>query len=55
MNKIVEIIESFKKKRFSGGVELAVIAKAEQELKLTFADDFKVVFLNYGFLNAKGE
>ena len=55
MNKIVEIIESFKRKRFSGGVQLAVIAKAEQELKLTFADDFKVVLLNYGFLNAKGE
>jgi hypothetical protein len=55
MSNILSTIESFKRKRSTGGVDNSIISKAETDLSVKFASDFKLMLSNYGFLYAKGE
>lgn len=55
MANILSTIESFKRKRYTGGIDCSIISKAEKELAVTFASDYKLLLSNYGFLYTKGE
>jgi hypothetical protein len=55
MSNILSTIESFKRKKSTGGIEKSIISKAEKELAVTFASDYKLLLSNYGFLYVKGE
>ena len=55
MSKILEKIDSFKRKRYTGGVSVDIIEEAEKTLSVTFANEYKDILTNYGFLFVKGE
>lgn len=52
---IKRIVESFSKKRATGGVSEIKIAFAEKTLGLRFAPDYKELLKNYGSLFLNGE
>lgn len=55
MEKIIEIIESVKRKRFTKGISLEIISTAEKELSLSISTEYKELLKKYGFLSMKGE
>lgn len=55
MSNIIETIESFKRKRFTGRVSSELIVNAEVELGISFAPEYKEVLMKYGSLCVKGE
>lgn len=55
MSSIINTIESFKRKRFTGGVSSELIADAEIALNLKIASEYKEVLEKYGSLCVKGE
>ena len=55
MNSIIKIIESFKGKRFTGGVSSELIANAEKELGICIAPEYKEVLQEYGSFCVMGE
>lgn len=55
MNKIETIIDSFKRKRFTGSVSDEVIENAEKELGLSFSSEYINLLKGYGSLCVKGE
>ena len=55
MNNIIGFIESYKRKRFTGGVSAELIKNAENKLGLELAHEYKEVLLKYGSLYIKGE
>lgn len=55
MNKIETIINSFKRKRFTGSVSDEIIEKAEKELGLSFSSEYIDMLKSYGSLCVKGE
>lgn len=55
MSNIIETIESFKRKRFTGRVPSELIVNAEVELGICFAPEYKEVLIKYGSLCVKGE
>lgn len=55
MNKIIKTIESFKRKRFTGGIPFESIVNAELELGICIAPEYKVILQQYGSLCVKGE
>lgn len=55
MNNIIDTIESFKRKRFTGGISSKLIQNAETTLNLNIAPEYKSVLEKYGSLFVKGE
>lgn len=55
MNNIVNTIESFKRKRFTGSISAESIANAEKTLNTCIAPEYKEVLLKFGSLFVKGE
>ena len=55
MSNIIDTIESFKRKRFTGSVPSELIVNAEVELGISFAPEYKEVLMKYGSLCVKGE
>lgn len=55
MSNINKTIESFKRKRFTGGVSSESIANAETKLGFCIAPEYKEVLQKYGSLCVKGE
>lgn len=55
MNKIKTIVESFKRKRCTGGITVEEIKKAEETLNVKFSSDYIDLLIAYGSLCAKGE
>lgn len=55
MSSIINTIESFKRKRFTGSVSSELIVNAETELGTCIAPEYKEVLQEYGSLCIKGE
>ena len=55
MNKITTIVESFKRKRYTGGISVEEIKKAEETLNVKFSSDYVDLLITYGSLCAIGE
>lgn len=55
MNNIIKTIETFKRKRFTGGVSTELIITAETELGISIASEYKKVLKEFGSLCVKGE
>ena len=55
MEKIIQTVESFKKKRFTGAVSDELISNAEKQLGVSFSAEYKTLLKTYGSLFAKGE
>lgn len=55
MNRITKIVESFKRKRYTGGITVEQIKKAEETLNVKFSSDYIELLVAYGSLCAKGE
>lgn len=55
MNNIVNTIESFKRKRFTGSISSELIINAEKVLGTCIAPEYKEVLLKFGSLCVKGE
>lgn len=55
MNNVINTIESFKRKRFTGGISSELIENAESTLSLSIAPEYKAILEQYGSLSVKGE
>ena len=55
MNNIINTIESFNRKKFTGSVSAELIINAERVLGTCISPEYKDVLLKYGSLCVKGE